>query len=279
MNGFLLIDKQPNWTSFDICAKARKIFNIKKVGHTGTLDPFATGLLIVAIGKCTKLIPHLEKADKTYITKIIFGKTSETLDPESEISDIDPPPSIPTKEEIEKILANHFTGKIQQTPPAYSAIKINGKKMCNLARTGKKIEIKPRETKVFKSKIRAYKYPEIEIEIKVQAGFYVRSFAQDLGIAIGTKAICQELRRTYINNISVHDAETIDHVSIPIDPKFICKDLPQCEIPSGRIQDFIAGRAFRFPGIEGKKYLVLCGGKTIGAGEFTYGNLQPKVVL
>ncbi len=279
MDGFLLIDKQPDWTSFDVCAKVRKMLRIKKVGHTGTLDPFATGLLIVAVGKCTKLIPFLEKARKTYVTKIVFGKDSDTLDPESEVRNVDLPEKVPSQLELETILKSKFTGKIQQTPPQFSAIKIKGKKACDLARKGEKVDIKPRETEVFSVKILKYEFPEIKIEMEVAAGFYVRSFARDLSEAIGTKGICTELRRTKIEKISVEDAEYLEMITGTIDPKYIITHISHREIPLGRIQDFIAGRAFKFPGVEKEKILVLCGGKTVGIGEIVCGNLQPRMVL
>ncbi len=278
MDGFLLIDKDPDWTSFDVCARVRKMLRIKKVGHTGTLDPFATGLLVVAVGKCTKLIPYLEKAKKTYVTKIEFGKDSSTLDPESEITNVNLPAKISQKE-MEKILQTKFTGKIEQTPPQFSAIKIKGKKACDLARKGEKVEIKSRKTEVFSAKILTYNFPEVEIELEVAAGFYVRSFARDLAENLNTKGICTELRRTKIENLAVEEAEKVEMTTGTIDPKFIITDLDHREIPAGRIQDFIAGRAFPLPGVEKEKVLVLCGGKTVGIGEIVCGNLQPRVVL
>jgi tRNA pseudouridine55 synthase len=277
-DGFYLVDKQPGWTSFDVCARMRKMFGIKKIGHTGTLDPFATGLLVVAVGKCTRLIPFLEKAKKTYRTTFVFGKNSPTLDPESEISEIEIP-AVPSREEFQKILEEHFTGKISQTPPEFSAIKIAGKKSCDLARAGKKVDLKPRETEVFRAEILNFNWPEVEFELEVAAGFYVRALARDLGKTLKTAAICTQLRRTGVENISVEDALPLEMCSTPIDPKFILPDLPQIEIPAGRTQDFIAGRAFDWPGLEGDKLLVLVGGKTIGLGEITAGNLQPRVVL
>ncbi len=276
-DGFYLIDKEKGWTSFDVCAKLRRLFKTRKVGHTGTLDPFATGLLIVAVGKCTKLIPFLEKDRKTYITKIVFGQTSDTLDPESEIRE-EKSREI-SLAEVQKVLTEKFTGKIQQTPPQFSAIKINGKKACDLARKGEKVELKSRETEIFSAKILSYNFPELEIELETSAGFYVRSFARDLAQELGTCGMCQELRRTKIRGISVEDAVKIEEISTPIDPKFILTNLPQREIPAGRVQDFIAGRAFNFAGIDREKILVLVGGKSIGVGEMLHGKLQPRIVL
>jgi len=278
MDGFYLVDKETDWTSFDVCARMRKLLNIKKVGHTGTLDPFATGLLLVATGKCTKLIPFFEKEKKTYVTTILLGKDSPTLDTESEMTDV-PVKKEPSCEEIEQKMCSMFSGKIQQTPPQFSAIKIAGKKSCDVARRGEKVDLKPRETEVCSSEIIAYNFPEIEIEMTVKAGFYVRAFARDMGEALGTKAICKELRRTLIGELSVEDAEKVAHISAPIDPKFVLTQIDHREIPMGRVQDFIAGRSFDFPAVDGEKVLVLVGGKSMGIGEMMHGKLQPRVVL
>ncbi len=281
-DGFWLINKEVGWTSFDICAKLRKKLNIKKVGHTGTLDPFATGLLVVATGKCTKLIPFLEKSPKTYVTKIFLGKTSETLDPESEIISCHSDSKslkIPSKKEIEQVLKEKFTGKIQQIPPKYSALKVNGKPMYKLAREGKEIEIKPRKTEIFKIQILSYKFPELKIELKVSAGFYVRSLARDLGKTLAGCGMCLELQRTKVGELSIQNAEKIGHTTQPIDPRYILTHLEHREIPTGRVQDFISGRAFPLSGRAGESILVLCGNKTCGIGEIIHGNLQPRVVL
>ncbi len=277
-DGFWLIDKEKDWTSFDVCARMRKMLNIKKVGHTGTLDPFATGLLVVATGKCTKLIPFLEKDKKTYITKILLGKTSETLDPESEIIDCKYDKE-PNREEVEKIIKEKFLGKISQIPPQFSAIKIKGRKACDLARKGQKVELEARKTEVFRIEILFYRFPELELALEVSAGFYVRSLARDLGQILAGGGLCIELRRTKVGELEIKEAEKIDSISEAIDPKFILKNITHREIPSGRVQDFIAGRVFPFSGVEKEKILVLVGGNSIGVGEITCGNLQPRVVL
>lgn len=278
-DGFYLVDKPKDWTSFDVCARMRKMFNTRKIGHTGTLDPFATGLLIVAVGKCTRLIPFLEKAKKTYTATITLGKTSPTLDPESEITDIAFDREPPTKEDIEKIIKKHFLGKIEQVPPKFSALKINGKKCCDLARKGEKVKMKPRPAEVFRAEIVDYTYPELTVELEVAAGFYVRAFARDLGEKLVGGGICSELRRTAIETASIEEGLPLEMCTEPIDPKFILQNLPQTEIPMGRTQDFVAGRAFPWSGLEGEKSLVLVGGSTIGLGEIMKGNLQPRVVL
>lgn len=281
--GFLLIDKEIDWTSFDVCARLRKKLNIKKIGHTGTLDPFATGLLIVAIGKATKLIPFFEKDKKTYKAEILLGKTSETLDSESQIIESFNGEK-PTQKQIESILKSNFSGKIKQIPPKYSALKIGGKKMCDLARAGKKFEIKERETEIFSTKILEYEFPILKIKLEVSAGFYVRSFARDLGTVLCGGGLCQNLRRTSIEKISVDSSKIVNEISEEdfIDPRTILK-LPIIEIESERLNDFSYGRAFVFKGSEKfqkeKKYLVVCEDQTIGVCVFDFGNLQPRIVF
>ncbi len=278
MKGFCLIDKPVGCTSFSVCGKLRKITNTKKVGHTGTLDPFATGLLVVAVGKCTKLIPFLEKAEKTYRTKIVLGQTSPTLDPESEMEKT--PISIPpTLETINKAIQDHFMGTIQQTPPMFSALKVKGQKLCDLARKGQTVEIKSREAMVLDMRVTHYDFPYIDVEMTVGAGFYVRSFARDLAEKLGTKGMCWELRRTKVGDLSVDDAETLEHFSGLIDPKFILTNIPHTDLPSSRVLDFVSGRSFPYHGENGDQFLVLQEGETLGWGEIIHHKLQPKVVL
>jgi len=205
MEGFWLIDKLVGWTSFDVCARMRKVLNIKKVGHTGTLDPFATGLLIVATGKCTKLIPFLEKERKTYITEIALDRTSPTLDTESEIIPCHPEfiSGSLSQEEIQKVLDTKFSGMIEQIPPQFSAIKIKGKKSCDVARKGGEVKLEPRKTEIFSSKILSYAFPVLKIELETSAGFYVRAFARDIGKEFGGAGMCLSLRRTKVGDLSI----------------------------------------------------------------------------
>ncbi len=286
-NGFLLIDKPAGWTSFDVCAKLRKTLDVKRIGHTGTLDPFATGLLVIAVGKCTKLIPLFEKDRKIYRTKILFGKTSETLDPESTVKDVFNGVE-PTLEEIQKILEDRFTSKIEQIPPKYSALKIDGKRAYELARKGEDIEMKSRSTEVFNVKIIDYKFPDLTLELDVAAGFYVRSFARDLGEIFCGGGICQELRRIGVGDLSLEDealevfssVEEVKKESL-VDAQFLIKNIVHLEISENRLPDLQSGRAVMLENeiSNGEKVLILCEGKTVGMGEVINGNLQPRVVF
>ncbi len=289
LNGFLLVNKPVGWTSFDVCAKARKLLGVKRIGHTGTLDPFATGLLVVAVGKCTKMIPFLEQDQKVYRTKILFGKTSETLDPESAVEDVFNGVE-PTLEEIQKILEDKFTGKIDQIPPKYSALKINGKRAYDLARQGKEVEMKPREAEVFSVKVVDYDFPVVEIELSVAAGFYVRSFARDLGTQLCGGGMCQALHRIGVGDVDLESTElpvveALEKISEGdlIDAQFLIKNFDHIEISEERLPDFQGGRAVFEESLRnkpnGEKILVLVNGETVGVGEVASGNLQPRIVL
>jgi len=287
LNGFLLVDKPAGWTSFDVCAKLRKPLGIKRIGHTGTLDPFATGLLVVAVGKCTKLIPMLEKDVKTYRTKIMLGKTSETLDPESELLDCHNG-NVPSLEAIETLLKEKFTGKITQMPPKYSALKIDGKRAYDLARKGGEVVMKERETEVKSVKVLSYDFPNLEVELSVAAGFYVRSFASDVGTALAGGGMCAELRRIGVGELDLENGDlpvlsNLGAVSAELltDAQVLIKNIVHINIDPKRLPDLQGGRAVFAEGLpaNGEKVLVICEGVTVGMAEVKEGNLQPRVVF
>ena len=283
-SGFLLIDKPKGWTSFDVCGKLRKELDIKRIGHTGTLDPFATGLLVVALGKCTKMIQFLDKDKKTYIAKILLGKTSETLDEDSEVTVLETDFEV-TKTQIEKIMTEKFSGVISQIPPKYSALKIKGKKMCDLVRAGKEFEVKPRQAEVLNWNVLSVDTIEksVEIELSVASGFYVRSFARDLGNIITRGGICSELRRTSAGELLVKDALDVESVDLEtsfLSPTNILTKFKKVDIMQERLADFVAGRAFPISEFEnGTRVLVDCENKTVGMAEIVDNKLQPRIVF
>lgn len=292
MNGFLLVDKPEGKTSFDVCWKVRKHLNTKKVGHTGTLDPFATGLLVVAVGKATKFIPYLEKASKTYEATFCLGKTTETLDTEGDVIDfnVEAEGKKLKKEEVKKVLNEYFTGKIEQVPPKFSALKINGQRAYDLARKGEEVVMKTRPAEVISCELISFEWPYVRVKIEVGAGFYVRSMARDLGYhllkdfseqirELKAGGYCTQLRRTKVGDLDICDAEPLEMITMPIDPQYIFSHIEKRELPVEFVQDFMVGKAFEFPGIQGEKVLVLNGEKTIGLGEFIDGKLQPRIVM
>ena len=215
--GFLLVDKPEGWTSFDVVAKLRKITGVRKIGHAGTLDPFATGLLIVAVGRAaTRQIDQYVKLDKTYETTIRMGYTSTTHDPEGELTAVDDGGKYdawPDKERMEKAISEAFTGPLKQIPPMHSAIKVNGKKLYELARQGKEIERKPREVTIYEFDVHDYKEAILTATLRVSSGTYIRAIARDIGEYFGLGAYCKQLRRTKIGDISINDAHQITDIT------------------------------------------------------------------
>ncbi len=207
----ILIDKPVNWTSFDVVAKIRSLIKIKKVGHAGTLDPLATGLLIICTGKTTKEISDYQNLKKTYTGKITLGKISPSMDLATEISEKQLPENL-TEETILSV-RNKFLGKIEQVPPMYSAIKKNGKALYKLARKGKEIEREPREVEIYSFDLTKIDLPDIQFEISCSKGTYVRVIANDFGEELGCGGVLSSLRRTGIGEYKVDDAYTIDEFS------------------------------------------------------------------
>ncbi len=208
-----MIDKPSGMTSFGVVARIRRVLSVEngkkvKVGHTGTLDPFATGLMILVIGKECKNAERYSKLDKVYEATICLGQTSSTGDPEGEITEVSD--KVPKMTDIESTLKN-FTGEINQTPPIFSAIKIDGQRAYKLARKGEKIEMPSRKVTVYSLEVIDYSYPAIKIKAHVSSGTYIRSLAEDIGTALGTGAYCNQLRRTEINEWSVKNAQQLSY--------------------------------------------------------------------
>lgn len=194
---FLFINKPVGWTSHDVVAHIRTDKKIK-VGHAGTLDPFATGLLIVGVGRdCTKKLDKFKKLPKTYIATIKLGEISDTYDRTGKIFISKKPTNIPDKKIISSILKS-FTGKQLQIPPMFSAKKINGKKLYELARKGIEVERQPNEIEIYEINLLDYSWPILKIEVKCSTGTYIRSLANDIGEKLGVGAYCEELERTAI---------------------------------------------------------------------------------
>lgn len=215
MDGLLLIDKPKGWTSFDMVAKVRnqlkkEVGHKVKVGHTGTLDPLATGLLVLTIGSYCKRAAEFSKLDKTYEVTMKLGFTSVTGDEEGKKTKI----SIrrPDRKEIDSAI-EQFTGNIQQTPPAYSAIKVNGQRAYKLAREGKEVTLEPRIVTIYEIKNTAYDYPEIRFTAKVSSGTYIRSLVEDIGKTLGTGAYMSDLRRTQVGDFSLVNSLPIQELN------------------------------------------------------------------
>ncbi|MBL0333976.1 MAG: tRNA pseudouridine(55) synthase TruB [Chitinophagaceae bacterium] len=203
----ILIDKPIEWTSFDAVRKVRYLVKTKKVGHAGTLDPLATGLLIICTGKFTKQINNYMAQEKEYTGSFTLGATTPTYDLESEPVDVKPYEHL-TKEQIEAATVP-FTGPILQIPPAHSAIKVDGKRVYELARRGQEVKLEPRPVTIHAFEITAIEGPKVFFRVVCSTGTYIRSLANDFGQALGCGAYLSSLRRTKIGAFSVDDAMTI----------------------------------------------------------------------
>ena len=221
MDGYLLVDKPAGISSFRVVSIVRKLLTEQvghkvKVGHTGTLDPMATGLLILVIGGYTKRSSEFSKLDKTYQAELTLGAISSTGDREGELGRKSE--HRPSGAEVKTVL-NKFLGQIWQTPQAFSAIKVGGQRAYKLARAGKQVVIKPRQVTIYKIKDVDYKYPKVSFSTSVSSGTYIRSLAEDIGAELGTGAYLSDLRRVSVGDFHIFGAQTLAELETARAPK------------------------------------------------------------
>lgn len=222
MDGLIIINKPKSYTSHDIVNVVRKKLNIKKVGHTGTLDPNATGVLPILIGTGTKVSKYLVEHEKTYIATLVLGKKTDTGDSEGNIIEEDNNFVNSNKEKIESALKS-FIGKQNQIPPIYSAIKVGGKKLYEYAREGKSVDIKPREIEISEITLENYNNrDEIIFKVTCSKGTYIRTLCEDIAKRLGTIGYMKELQRTKVNEFDIKDAITLEDLdNVNIEDKII----------------------------------------------------------
>lgn len=219
-NSLVLVDKPAEMSSFGVVARVRRVWNAEfghkvKVGHTGTLDPFATGLLVLLTGKMTKRAMELTKLDKIYEAEMVLGAVSTTGDPEGEMTPCETKGCEKeiTRVGLEEALAG-FVGEIEQVPPAFSAIKVNGQRAYKLARAGKAVEMPKRKVKIYDIQLLEFAYPVVKFRVFVSSGTYIRTLAEDIGKKLGTGAYLRALRRTQVGEFSVEDAKSLADLSV-----------------------------------------------------------------
>jgi tRNA pseudouridine55 synthase len=241
-SGFLLINKPQGPTSFDIVSKIRKKLGVKKVGHCGTLDPLAEGLLVVAVGNATRFIQYLGD-DKIYEFGIIFGQQTQTGDREGKV--VKECGEIPTKEKLLEIIPD-FCVEIMQTPPVFSAVKICGKRAYELARAGIPVEMKERKVKIYSLELKHYDFEQKTAVFRVfcSSGTYVRSLAQDIAAQCGTLGFCSFIKRICVGNFNLQNAVSADDANenniIPLEkaiilPKIELNEADFCKIKNGNV--------------------------------------------
>ncbi len=288
MNGWIFIDKPKNVTSFKVIQKLRKILNIKKIGHAGTLDPFATGILAIAVGEATKSI-HYFNQNKVYKFNIVFGESKDTDDITGKT--IDKSNIIPSKAEIDQCL-RRFVGKHSQVPPQYSAVKVNGKRAYKLARNNQKFVIKPKDVLINSLKCLEVKNNnEYSFIMDCSTGTYVRSFARDLGKMLGTHAYVSELRRVKIGKIEEKDIILLDkfeelvhigdHFEVMHSIREVLDDIPAVLIDQDLSLKFQNGLSFEYLNekSENDYLLIETKKKFVGIGKVTEGKIKPVRVF
>ena len=212
-SGFIVVDKEPGWTSHDVVARARKKLNTRKVGHSGTLDPPATGILILGVGKATRLLKFITDLPKRYTATMVLGTETTTLDAEGEITNVQSSIGVSLKS-LQQV-ATQFVGAILQTPPMVSAVKVDGKRLYEIAREGREIERKPRSVHVHHLSIEHTSEKDIyKIHVTCGSGTYIRSLVSDIAQAAGTIAHVGSLRRNSIGSFNDSDANTIEEIKV-----------------------------------------------------------------
>lgn len=217
MDEIILVDKPAGMSSFGVVARVRRVCSERvgkkvKVGHTGTLDPFATGLLILLTGKLTKQSEQFLRLDKEYEAVLRLGATSSTGDVEGEVVEQEVKRT-PERKEVERIL-NTLIGEIEQKVPRYAAVKIGGERAYRLARRGVKVEMPVRKVKVYELELLDYKYPELRVRCKVSSGTYIRALGEEIGQKLGVGAYLTELRRTKVGDYRVEEAKTLAELGV-----------------------------------------------------------------
>ena len=203
MNGIVIIDKPQDWTSQDVTARLRRVFNTRRIGHGGTLDPMATGVLPVFVGRATRGVEFFEHAEKTYETVLRLGLTTTTEDVWGET--LEEKPVSVTREQVEKTLES-FRGEILQVPPMYSALKVNGQKLCDLARKGKEVERQPRPITIHELKLLEMGENTLRLRVRCSKGTYIRTLCKDIGEALGCGGCMAELRRVTAGEYTIEEA-------------------------------------------------------------------------
>jgi len=288
MNGFLVIDKPGGITSRDVVNRVQKWFPKKtKIGHTGTLDPLATGVLVICIGAATRLADYVQRMSKSYTSRFRLGATSTTDDADGEITE-NPIPCPPTREQIENELES-FIGTIEQVPPAYSALKVEGQRAHEIARRGDEVKLGARPVRIDAIRVRAYEWPHLDVEVDCGKGTYIRSIARDLGTKLGCGGMVQTLRRTRIGPFTADQGIGVEtHTSnmklLPLTAAL--PEMPRVQIGEEAEKRLRQGQGISSPDASHlrdnpSEELVILNemGDLIGIGEVRQGLIRPTLVI
>lgn len=283
MDGIIVINKEKEYTSHDVVAKLKKKLNISKVGHTGTLDPNATGVLPILIGKGTKFSKYLIIHDKIYEVELELGKKTDTADIEGKVIEEKNVDEKYIKENLLQVLES-FVGKQEQIPPMYSAIKKNGKKLYEYARAGEKVEIEPRKIEIYKIDLNKYDKNIISFVVSCSKGTYIRSLCEDIAGKLNTVGYMKNLKRLQVGKFNIKDAVYIDDIDLKnvnehlITLEEILRETPCINLSEKKLKLFINGVQLTANNIDGL-YKIYVANKFIGTGTIKKGLLKRDIIL
>ena len=247
--GLLNVDKPSGITSRDVVNVVQKIVRPAKAGHAGTLDPLASGVLVVCVGRATRLIEYVQRMPKHYSATFVLGQQSPTDDVEGDVTSLDAPP-IPSRAEVGAAI-EPFRGKIMQRPPAYSAIRVQGRRAYDLARRGKPPQLEPRPVTIHRLEVVAYDYPKLQLDIQCGSGTYVRALGRDIAERLGTAAVMSALQRTAIGSFTVEQAIALEAISakhlddVLLPPVRAVEALSQVRLSERQLEQVGHGRPIR----------------------------------
>ncbi len=282
MDGVLNVLKPAGMTSFDVIARLRRIYGQKKIGHGGTLDPMAAGVLAVFLGRATRLIEYAPIHTKTYEAEFIMGIRTDTEDATGNIVEMGMPPEDMNQWEE---AAAHFRGDIMQRPSAYSAIKVNGERAYKLAREGEEVELPARPITIHDFTIREIAPPLLRVSVTCSAGTYIRALGRDWGDEVGCPLTMSFLLRSAMGAFTIENAKTLEEIeadpagALMTDLRPILSALPQVQLAEKEAADFLLGKRFRIGGENQTAVAAFEKEKFLGIGQVTKGVLQPKKVF
>ena len=283
MDGIIVINKEKEYTSHDVVAKLKKKLNISKVGHTGTLDPNATGVLPILIGKGTKFSKYLINHDKIYEVELELGKKTDTADIEGKVIEEKKVDEKYIKENLLQVLAS-FIGKQEQIPPMYSAIKKNGKKLYEYARAGEKVEVEARKIEIYKIDLNKYDNNIISFVVSCSKGTYIRSLCEDIAEKLNTVGYMKNLKRLQVGKFNIKDAVYIDDIDLKnvndhlITPEEILRGIPCINLGEKKLKLFLNGVQLTCNNNDGL-YKIYVANKFIGTGTIKKGLLKRDIIL
>jgi len=293
--GFLLVDKPGGWTSHDVVARCRRLLGERRIGHAGTLDPMATGLLVLGLGRATRLLRFVQHLPKTYLAVAVLGVATDTLDADGAVLSREP---LPVSADEVRQASERFVGTIYQVPPMVSARRVEGRRLYDLARQGKEVEREARTVEVFSLEVVDFApsdYPEATLQVRCSSGTYIRTLADDLARALGGRAHLGALRRLSSGSLRVEDAHTLEAVEeaagrgeaegLLLEPSDALRDLPAVRVAIGTASAVCHGAVFPAPllGIDpaatGPHRVLDSGGRLLAVYRVEGRAARPEVVV